>query len=54
MNGPTPEKILQLITGGWACSILGAAARHGVFTALEGNPDTADGLAKNRGCRYTS
>lgn len=49
MNGPTPEKILQLITGGWACSILGAAARHGVFTALEGNPDTTDGLAKKIG-----
>jgi ubiquinone/menaquinone biosynthesis C-methylase UbiE len=46
MNGPTPEKVLQLITGGWACSILGGAARHGICTALEGNPDTAANIAK--------
>jgi len=46
MNGPTPEKVLQLITGAWATSILGGAARHGIFTALEGNPDSAENLAK--------
>ena len=42
MTGPTPEKVMQIITGGWATSILGAAARHGIFTALEGNPSTAE------------
>jgi SAM-dependent methyltransferase len=40
---------MQLITGSWASSILGAAARHGVFTALEGEPDTADGVARKTG-----
>ncbi len=49
MTGPTPEKVMQIITGGWATSILGAAARHGIFTALEGNPDTAENVAKNTG-----
>ena len=38
MTEPTPDKVMQLITGGWAASILGAAARHGLFTALEGHP----------------
>ena len=46
MSEPTPEKVLQLITGGWATSVLGGAARHGIFTALEGNPDTAANIAK--------
>ena len=46
MTGPTPDKIMQLITGGWASSILGAAARHGIFTVLEASPDTAEGIAK--------
>ena len=49
MPAPTPDKVMQLITGGWASSILGAAARHGVFTALEGDPNTADGLATKAG-----
>jgi len=49
MNEPTPDKVMQLITGGWAASILGAAAQHGLFTALEGNPDTAGGVAKSIG-----
>jgi len=49
MTGPAPDKILQLITGGWACSILGASARHGIFTALEASPDTAEGIAKRTG-----
>ena len=46
MSGPTPEKIMQLVTGGWATSILGAAAQHGIFTALEGNPATTEEVAK--------
>lgn len=49
MNEPTPDRVLQLITGGWATSILGAAARHGVFTSLEGHPDDADGVARKTG-----
>ena len=49
MSGPTPEKVMQLITGAWAVSILGTAAGHGLFTALEDNPDTAAGLAKRVG-----
>jgi ubiquinone/menaquinone biosynthesis C-methylase UbiE len=49
MSEPTPEKVMQLITGGWACSILGAAARHGIFTALEGKPETAENVAKKTG-----
>ena len=47
--GPTPEKVMQLITGGWAAAILGAGARHGVFNALEGGGDTAEGVAKKAG-----
>ena len=49
MTGPTPEKVMQIITGGWASSILGAAANHGVFNALEGNPGTAETVAKTTG-----
>jgi ubiquinone/menaquinone biosynthesis C-methylase UbiE len=37
---------MQLVTGGWATSILGAAAQHGIFTALEGNPATMEEVAK--------
>jgi SAM-dependent methyltransferase len=46
MNGPTPEKVMQIISGGWSTSILGSAARHGIFTALEGNPATTEEVAK--------
>jgi len=49
MSGPTPDKVMQLISGGWACSILGAAVRHGMFAALELNPDTTEGIAKRIG-----
>ena len=49
MTGPTPEKIMQLITGGWATSILGAAAQHGIFTALEGNPANTETVASKTG-----
>jgi ubiquinone/menaquinone biosynthesis C-methylase UbiE len=52
MTGPTPEKIMQIITGGWATSILGAAAQHGIFTALEGNPATAENIAKKTGISF--
>jgi hypothetical protein len=49
MSQPTPEKVMQLITGGWVASILGAAAQHGLFTALEEHPDNAAGIAKRLG-----
>ncbi len=49
MSGPTPEKIMQIITGAWGTSILGASARHGLCTAIEESPDTAEGLAKKTG-----
>lgn len=49
MNAPSPESIMQVVSAGWACSILGSAARHGVFTHLEGPGDDADGLAKKAG-----
>src|SRR5262245_23605983 len=49
MSQPTPDRVMQIATGGWATSVLGAAARHGVFTALEGSPANADGLAKKAG-----
>jgi ubiquinone/menaquinone biosynthesis C-methylase UbiE len=43
---PTPDNVMQIITGGWAAAILGSAAKHGVFNALEGSGDNADGVAK--------
>src|SRR5262245_46976573 len=46
MSDPTPEKVMQVIKGSWETSILGTEARHGLFTALEGSPDTAEGVAK--------
>ena len=49
MTGPTPEKVMQIITGGWATSILGAACQHGIFTALEGNPADTETVAKKTG-----
>ena len=45
----TPDKVLQLITGGWASAILGSAARHGVFDALEANGGTAESVASTTG-----
>src|SRR3954466_10775008 len=48
-GGPAPDKVMQLITGGWATAILGSAAKHGVFNALEGGGDDAAGVAKKAG-----
>ncbi len=48
-TAPTPERIMQLITGGWAAAVLGAAASHGVFNALEGGGGDADGVAAKTG-----
>jgi hypothetical protein len=49
VSEPTPERVFQIITGGLASCIVGASAQHGIFTALEGNPDTADHLAIRMG-----
>jgi ubiquinone/menaquinone biosynthesis C-methylase UbiE len=49
MTAPTPDRVLQLITGAWATSILGAAVRHGLFTALERHPGGAEEIAKTAG-----
>jgi ubiquinone/menaquinone biosynthesis C-methylase UbiE len=40
---------MQLITGGWAAAILGSAAKHRVFNALEDGGDDAKGVAKKAG-----
>lgn len=48
-KGPSPEKVMQLISGGWASAILGSAAKHGVFNALENGGDDAAGVAKKTG-----
>ena len=45
----TPDRIMQLITGGWASAILGSASKHGIFNALEGGGDNAAGVAKKTG-----
>src|SRR2546425_11605691 len=48
-SDPKPDKVMQLITGGWATAIVGSAAKHGIFTALEGGSDDAGGIAKKAG-----
>ena len=48
-NEPKPDKIMQIISGGWATAILGSAAKHGIFNALEGDGDNAKGVAKKAG-----
>ena len=45
---PTPDRIMQLISGGWAAAILGSASQHGIFNALEGGDDAA-GVVKKTG-----
>src|ERR1700761_6049414 len=49
MSGPTPDKIMQIITGGWATSIPGAAVTHGIFGVLEEYPSTTEHVAKKTG-----
>src|SRR5690348_6884373 len=48
-NEPKPDKIMQFISGGWATAILGSAAKHGVFNALEDGGSDAKGVAKKTG-----
>jgi ubiquinone/menaquinone biosynthesis C-methylase UbiE len=42
----TPDKVMQLITGGWATAILGSAAKNGIFDALEGDGGDASTVAR--------
>jgi hypothetical protein len=49
MTGDSPERVMHIITGGWATSILAGAANHGIFTALEGNPAKAQEVASSTG-----
>lgn len=44
-HGPTPERILQVATGGWACAALGAAVRYSMFDQLEAGA-TAEQVAE--------
>src|SRR3954470_11214075 len=46
---PTPEKIMQFISGGWAAAILGSAAKHAIFNALEGDGGDANSVAQRCG-----
>jgi SAM-dependent methyltransferase len=48
-NQLAPDRILQLATGAWAASILGAAAGHSLFAHLDNGEDTADKLAERAG-----
>jgi len=48
-NGPTPDRIMQLINGYWATGVLGSAASHSLFSHLDAGADTADRLAVRAG-----
>lgn len=48
-NQPTPERILELATGGWRAGILGAALNHCLFAHIESGEDTAHKIAKRAG-----
>src|SRR5579862_6292388 len=48
-NEPKPDKIMQLMTGGWATAIMGSAAKYAIFNALEGSSEDAEGVAKKTG-----
>jgi len=39
---PSPEKIMQLVSGVWGTGILGAAAVHGIFNHLESESTAAE------------
>ena len=48
-SGPTADTIMQIITGGWATAVLGSAAKHGVFDALEGGAGDPQAVASRTG-----
>lgn len=43
----SPERIMQLSTGGWACGILGAAITHGLFDHLEAGATASEVAVKS-------
>ncbi len=43
-SNPTPEKIVQIATGGWATAILGVASQYSLFKHLEGEGSDAASL----------
>jgi ubiquinone/menaquinone biosynthesis C-methylase UbiE len=45
----SPEKIMQLTTGGWNCAALGTAVTYKIFTHIEQGCRTADEIAKAAG-----
>jgi SAM-dependent methyltransferase len=45
----SPAQIMQLITGNWAASAVGAAARYKIFTHLEKTPATPEEIASAAG-----
>jgi Dimerisation domain len=49
MTAPALDRVMQLIAGAWAASILGAGTQYGIFTALQAHPDNAEGLAQRVG-----
>ncbi|HSA60513.1 MAG TPA: methyltransferase [bacterium] len=46
---PTPEKVMRIVTGGWACSILGSAVIHSLFRHLEGEGLSAKEVSQKSG-----
>src|SRR5262245_53105603 len=44
----TPERIMQIASGGWASAVLGTACAHKLFNHLE-QPDTAASIARKSG-----
>lgn len=48
-SAPTPDRVMQMINGGWVAAVLGSAVRHGVFDALEGEAGTAETVARKTG-----
>jgi len=47
--GPTPDRVMQVITGGWAAAILGSACKYAVFDALEEGGGSAETVAQKTG-----
>lgn len=46
---PKPDRVMQLISGGWAIGILGSAVKFGLFNALESGAGDAETVAKKTG-----
>src|SRR5262245_52649710 len=45
----SPDKVMKIVTGGWACSILGSAVIHSLFRHLEGEGLSAEVLGQRAG-----